>query len=122
MTDYTLNPIPDSGGLYALPEAELGRIASMCLAARGGDPDRAKTPSNQVERVQLWRLMNETMAEAVAVADGGNTDLARLEAALGLPTTKNTQPDNFEIERRRLAARSRARAQCAALLEAGYTP
>ena len=109
--------------LLALPSdpEQLAIVAQLNLGARGGDYRSAKPPTNQVGRINLWRQVNETIAAAFA-EDDEPSDLARIEAALGITSGPAEAPARYEVERRKIAASSKARAECNRLLEAGYTP
>ncbi|GGA47295.1 hypothetical protein [Pelagibacterium lentulum] len=103
----TFKPLATIEGseLFALPDdteqlAELSAFAGKHFGYTG------QTPRNAPERVNLWRAIN--------------TEFAVLTALGALAEPEN--PGTVEITRISNAARSKARAQCEALLERGYQP
>lgn len=103
----TLKPLAtiEGSNLFALP-TDPGDLDALTTFAGKHFAHTGQTPRNAPERVNLWRAVN--------------TELAVLKALGALAEPEN--PGTAEITRISNAARSKARAQCEALLSDGYQP
>lgn len=112
----------DGSDLFALP-SHPGALAALADFAAKHFEYSGPTPRNAPERINLWRAVNSELAVLKTLGAPGDDTLARLEKALGIEGTALAEnPDAADVARISNSARSRARAQCNALLEAGYTP
>ncbi|WMT88661.1 hypothetical protein NO932_08665 [Pelagibacterium sp. 26DY04] len=112
----------EGSDLFALPSNPTALAALADFAGKHFGYS-GSTPRNAPERINLWRAVNTELAVLKALGSEGDDDLARLEKALGIDGTALAEnPDPADVARVSNSVRSKARAQCEALLATGYQP
>lgn len=112
----------EGSDLFALPSHPTALTALADFAGKHFGYS-GPTPRNAPERVNLWRAVNSELAVLKALGTPGDDDLARLEKALGIDGAALAEnPDPADVTRVSNSVRSKARAECDAMLAAGYNP
>ncbi|OAM77766.1 hypothetical protein [Devosia elaeis] len=125
-----LKRLAENADLFALPTDpdQLTYVAKLAFGIRGVDYAATKAPATADQRIHLWKVLNENMAQIQAedalVGNEADPIEAALAKALGRQPSapQSTTITNADVSIARHSATVAIKKACAAVLVAGYRP